>query len=198
VIKVGLTGGIGSGKTTVAKVFQVLSVPIYDSDFQAKKLLNTNEKLKSSIIDEFGLQSYNSQGDLNRAHLASVVFESKEALDKLNSIVHPAVYEDQKRWFASLSHPYGIVESALLYEIGAQSRFDIMIVVDADEELRIQRVMSRDKSSKEDVSARIKNQWPQSQKVALADFVVINDNKKSIIQQVIDIDGRIKAQINRK
>ncbi|MDD2563005.1 MAG: dephospho-CoA kinase [Salinivirgaceae bacterium] len=188
-IKVGLTGGIGSGKSTVAKIFNVLQVPIYCSDVRAKVLMNSDNTVKSKIIAEFGTLAYNDN-QLNRSYLANVVFSDKEKLQRLNGIVHPAVRADYQRWLDMYSEPYSINESAILIESGLIDQMDYVICVVASDEVRIRRVVDRDKVSEEDVKARMKNQLTDKERLKFAHFVISNTNEL-LIAQVQNIDKKL-------
>ena len=185
---VGLTGGIGAGKSIVGQLFRILGVPVYDSDSEAKRIMLEDAFVRKELIELFGARAYLKSGHLNRRHLSKKVFTDPLLLKKMNAIVHPAVRSDFINWSSQwLDKPYIIQESALLYEIGAQSFFDAIIVVDAPEELRIKRVMMRDLVSREDVMNRIDNQMPAREKAEKADYLVPNDGKRSIIKAVLDI-----------
>jgi dephospho-CoA kinase len=187
-LKVGITGGIGSGKTTVCKVFETLGIPIYYADDRAKILMNTDEFLVTEITKIFGEQAYLSIGELNRPHIASIAFSDKNVLQKLNALVHPVVHRDSEKWFLEQQNvPYVLKEAALHFETGGYKMLDKMITVFAPKEVRIERVMKRDKRTVEEVEARINNQMPDSEKVKLADFVIYNDGSQSLIQQIYTI-----------
>src|SRR5688500_1207822 len=195
-ILIGFTGGIGSGKSTVAGMFKALGVPVYESDFRAKFLMENNEEIRSAIKELLGDDAYLSDESLNRSWIATQVFGDENKLEQLNSIVHPAVFEDLKVWSTApeqQASPYLIQESALLFEENLTSRFKAIVLVIADEETRIARVMARDNIEKEKVLSRIKNQWQDSQKLPFADFVIFNDNDRSLINQVMDIDKMIRS-----
>jgi dephospho-CoA kinase len=193
VLKVGITGGIGSGKTTVCKVFETLGIPIYYADDRAKFLMNTDEFLVTEITKLFGEQAYLSKGELNRPHLASIAFSNKKVLQKLNGLVHPVVHQDSEKWFSQQRNvPYVLKEAALHFETGGYKMLDKMITVFAPKEMRIERVMKRDNRTVEEVEARINNQMPDSEKVKLADFVIYNDGSQSLIQQVYRIHKVLK------
>jgi dephospho-CoA kinase len=183
-LKIGLTGGIGSGKTTVARVFELLDIPVYYADDAAKKLMQTNESLKKKIIALFGEQSYRD-GELNRKHLASIVFNDKTKLDQLNALTHPATIEDAEEWIKKQNSPYIIKEAALLFESGAAENLDYTIGVYAPESLRIQRVMQRDHIAAEEVMKRISRQMDEDMKMKLCDFIITNDENKMLIPQVL-------------
>jgi dephospho-CoA kinase len=186
-IKIGITGGIGSGKTTVCKIFEALGIPIYYADDSAKKLMTSNKVVKSKITSLFGSEAYFRNGRLNRKFISSKVFSDKTLLNMLNAIVHPAVKEDNERWFLQQKSPMALKEATLLIESGSYKDLDKVIVVTCPIETRIERVMSRDKSTKEAVLKRIENQMPEEEKIKYADFVIINDGKKLLIPQVLKI-----------
>ena len=184
-LTVGLTGGIGSGKSTVAKIFKSLDAPVYFADDRAKELMNSNKYLVESIKTEFGNSVYNSSGELQRDKLAKVVFRDETKLAKLNALVHPEVLKDAQRWMAvHNAHAYILKEAALLFEAGTAKDLDFMITVTAPDELRIQRVISRDSCTKQQVIDRMTKQIDQEEKARLSDFIIINDGKKSLINQV--------------
>src|SRR5690606_32165956 len=168
-----LTGGIGSGKTTVANLFGKLGVPVYVSDSEAKILLETSNQIKKEVINEFGKKSYiNNKPD--RKYLASIVFNNKEKLQKLNAIIHPRVAQHFKDWYKKQDSLYVIKESAILFENGIYGDCGKIIVVTAPKEERIKRVMNRDKVSREEVLLRMKNQWTDKEKEKFSDFTIKN------------------------
>lgn len=171
---VGLTGGIGSGKSTVAGYFEKLGIPVYIADDRAKALMVTNAELKAGIIDLLGETAYMPDGRLNRAYIAGQVFNKASLLDSLNALVHPAVGKDFKRWTNQQQSPYVIKEAAILFENGNYKSADKNILVTAPEEVRIQRVMDRDGVPRARVLARMKHQWPDNEKIPLADYVIEN------------------------
>ena len=192
---IGLTGGIGSGKSTVAGLFRTLGIPVYESDERAKQLMNENASVRNQIIQLFGADAYAAETGLNRPLLASKVFIDPSLLKQLNAIVHPAVHEDLKTWAkedAQMSAPYLLQESAILFEEDLTKRLDSTILVVAPEEIRIDRVMKRDNHSREQILDRIKMQWPDERKIPLADFVIYNDGERALILQVRDIDVMIR------
>lgn len=186
---VGITGGIGSGKSTVCRVFQSLGVPVYDADSRAKYLMTTDGILISQISKEFGDLSYDKFGQLNRTHLAADVFGNPEKLEKLNTLVHPRVAVDFQQWAEQHRHaPYLLKEAALLFETGSYKSLDMVIVVSSPEELRVKRVLARDKHrSADQVKDIMSRQWSEEKKVALADRVIYNDEHQLIIPQVIGL-----------
>nr|WP_321410134.1 dephospho-CoA kinase [uncultured Carboxylicivirga sp.] len=186
-LKIGLTGGIGSGKSTVAKFFEVLGIPVYYADVRAKVLMNTNFEVISKVKDLLGDDAYFMK-ELNRSFVAQKVFNDKSLLQQLNAIVHPAVKNDFEYWIQSHSSCKMIVqEAAVLFENGGYSNFDHMVLVTAPEEIRIKRVMSRDNSTVDQVRERLNNQWSDEKKVKLTDSIIINDDRKSIIEQVTNL-----------
>lgn len=192
-LRVGITGGIGSGKTTVCKIFETLGIPIYYADDRAKYLMEHDPTLIQAIKNTFGSGAYNGE-TLNRPYLAEKVFHNKTELAKLNALVHPAVAFDAEQW-ANVQHgvPYTLKEAALLFEAGSYKQLDKLIVVTAPEEVRTERVMLRDNVTAEAVKARMANQWPESDKVALADFIINNDGQHSLIDQVLNVHKALIA-----
>ncbi|WP_316932405.1 dephospho-CoA kinase [Cellulophaga baltica] len=170
---VGLTGGIGSGKTTVAKMFHALGVPVYNSDIEAKKLMVTSEVLKVKIKELLGTESYIDH-KLNRTYIADKIFTDPDLLAQLNAIVHPAVKEHFMTWVGEQNSDYIIQETAIIFENNSQDKFDKIILVTAPEKIRIERVTSRDAISEDKVKERIDNQWPDQKKAALSDYVINN------------------------
>ena len=170
---VGLTGGIGSGKTTVANMFRELGVPVYNSDVEAKNLMNFSAKIKKEIEGLLGEQSYHN-GELNRDYVAKKVFGDKELLKALNGIVHPAVREHFLNWSKGQKTQYVVQEAAIIFENGNREFYDKIILVTAPMPTRISRVMHRDGSTEAQVEQRIKNQLPDSEKEKYSDFVIAN------------------------
>ena len=187
-LRVGLTGGIGSGKSTVAKIFEVLGIPVYYADDASKKLMNDNEELKEKIKIHFGKKAY-TNGLLNRAYLSSIVFNNEEKLALLNSIVHPATIKDAEEWMLKQTAAYTIKEAALIFESGSQENLDKVIGVYAPASVRIHRVMQRDKVSQEEVISRMKKQVDEEIKMRLCDYVVTNDEQELLIPQVLKLHG---------
>ncbi len=187
--RIGLTGGIGSGKSTVAKLFATLGVPVYTSDDRAKALMHTDLDLKQAIIERFGQEVY-PKGELDRKSLADRVFSNPAELAELNALVHPAVGRDFRAWLENMAidgHPYIIKEAAILFEAGADKEMDEVIVVTAPESLRIDRVMKRDGVDEASVRARISKQWSDEDKLERADHVITNDGEHSLIEQVLEL-----------
>ncbi|MBE0654078.1 MAG: dephospho-CoA kinase [Bacteroidales bacterium] len=188
-IKVGLTGGIGSGKSTVAKVFKALNVPVYHADEEAKRLMEEQDELKEAIIRLFGPDVYLGN-KLNRPYLASLVFGNFDNLENLNSLVHPAVRMDFNYWAARQKNRYVIEEAAILFESGHFREFDYTIVVNAGENLRLRRVMERDSVSEDEVYQRISHQMPQKFKMILGDFLISNNEEDLILPQVLELHNK--------
>ena len=191
-LKIGITGGIGSGKSTVAKIFAVLGVPVYYADDASKRIMNTDPDVIQSIIKHFGAQAY-INGVLDRSFLAAQVFNDKAKLELLNSLVHPATIRDADAWLTAQSAPYVIKEAALLFESGSYSALDYVIGVSAPYALRILRAMKRDNISKEQVVARMNRQIDDNIKMKLCDFIVYNDEEQLLIPQVLELDRRFKG-----
>ncbi|AXT50112.1 dephospho-CoA kinase [Aquimarina sp. BL5] len=187
---IGLTGGIGSGKSTVAKMFAELGVPIYIADDEAKKLMNEDVGVKNHIIDLLGVNSYTEQ-ELNRSFIADKVFNNKELLEKLNAIVHPAVATHFTKWKSKQKSEYVIKEAAILFENDSYRQCDYTILVTAPKEIRIERVLKRDNTTRLQVLARMKNQWEDSKKTPLADFVIINTNLEETWLQIKKIHNKL-------
>ena len=180
---VGLTGGIGSGKTTIAKMFEELGVPLYFADDEAKKLMNSNDQIQKKLIDLFGKETYKN-GELNREFIAGIVFNDKDKLNKINSIVHPEVEKHFKNWAEDQNSKYVIQENAIIFESGAQDRFNYIITVTAPVDVKIDRVRKRDHISKEKVLERMNNQLDDDYKIKNSFFVINNlileDSKKEV------------------
>jgi len=190
-LKVGLTGNIGSGKTLVASIFQKLGIPVFNADIEARQLYETKE-VKMMIREAFGDTFFNPQGDLLRKKLAEIVFDDTSELQKLNDIIHPLVRIKYQEWNSNnVNQPYSIYEAAILFEGGYYKAMDKVICVTAPEELRIKRVMARDAVPESEVRQRMINQWPEVEKVKLADFVIINDGQSMLIPQVLEVHERL-------
>lgn len=186
---IGLTGGIGSGKTLCAKIFEELGVPVYYSDERAKRIMIENEKVIQAISQLLGQDAYQTNGLLNREYIASKIFSDEALLSQMNGIVHPAVRDDFMAWGAQQlkSNSYIMQESALMYETGSYRLFDKIILVDAPVEIRISRVMKRDSTTRENVLSRMSKQLPSKDKRQKADFIIENDGQQPIIPQVINL-----------
>lgn len=193
---VGLTGGIGSGKTTVAKMFQELGVPLYIADDRAKVLMNTSEAIQRKLTALFGEEAY-MDGQLNRPFLASQIFENADLLKKMNAIVHPEVGADFKLWMKKQHLAYVLKEAAIIFENKMASEYDFIITVVADLDLRIARVVNRDNSNKEKVMAIVKNQLTDKEKADQSDFVIINHDLEETKAQVLKIHQQLSELIDK-
>jgi len=191
-LRIGLTGGLGSGKSTIAKIFEVLGIPVYYADTEAKRIMNEDAPLKAEIIRHFGAEAY-IENQLNRAYLSSLVFNNREKLSLLNSLVHPATIRDSKEWINRQTTPYAVKEAALIFESGTQEYLDFVIGVSAPPDLRIQRAMQRDQISREDVLNRMSKQIEEVIKMHLCDFIIYNDEIKPVIPQVLELHKKLIA-----
>ena len=185
-IKVGLTGGIGSGKTTVANIFKQLGVPIYFSDDRAKYLMLHNQFLRESLISLFG-DKVVVNGLLNRSYIASKVFSNPKELIKLNTLVHPFVQKDFDDWSAFQSSVYVIKEAAILFETGANKLLDKVVLVESPKDLKVSRVMLRDGMKNEEVLMRMSKQWSDDQKRTYADYIIYNDEENPLINEILKL-----------
>ena len=195
-LKIGVTGGIGSGKTTVAHIFEVLGIPVYYADDAAKRLMNEDENLKKKIIENFGEESY-VDGKLNRSHLASIVFSNPEKTAIINSIVHPITIADAKLWMQKQTTPYAIKEAALIFVSKAEKELDLVIGVYSPLPLRIQRIMQRDNIDESAVMDRMQKQMNEEEKMKLCDFLIENNEKDLLITQVIAIHEQLLENLFR-
>ena len=189
-LKIGLTGGIGSGKSTVAKVFEVLGIPVYYADETAKRLMNEDQGLKQQLQELFGTAIY-TNGMLNRKHLAGIVFNDPKKLEQLNALVHPLSIADANKWLLQQTTPYAIKEAALIFESGSQQMLDYVIGVYAPAPLRIQRVMNRDNISRGQILSRMNKQIDEEIKMRLCHFVITNDEQQLLIPQVLAIHEKL-------
>ena len=190
VLRVGLTGGIGSGKSTVAQIFEVLGIPVYYADISAKKLMNENAGLRSSITNIFGEQAY-TNNILDRKYISSIVFSDPAKLQQLNALVHPATKKDGEAWMEQQTSPYAIHEAALIFEAKVSDRLDLVIGVSSPIELRIKRAMERDKVSREEVLKRMEQQLDEEVKMSKCNFVLINDEQQLLIPQVLELHKKL-------
>ncbi len=190
---IGITGGIGSGKSTVCGIFAELGIPIYYADERAKAVMNEDAELKAVIISAFGPEAY-SDGRLDRAFLAAQVFSSAERLAQLNALVHPAVAKDFMKWVAdNAHHPYVIKEAAILFESGAYRAVQETVLVTAPEAVRVARVVLRDGVTEAEVRQRMAHQWPEERKVAMADHIIVNDGSILLIPQILGLHQKFIA-----
>ena len=185
-LKIGLTGNMGSGKTTVSKIFEILGIPVFYADDEAKNVMVTDNQLVDDIRSAFGEPAYFSDGTLNRKHISAIVFNNKAELAKLNSIVHPAVFRAFDTWLKNHSHSaYVVKEAALLFESDSYKLCDYTIMVQAPGEQRVKRVMERDGLTREEVERRNSNQFSEEKKTELADHTIKNDETQLVIPQVL-------------
>jgi dephospho-CoA kinase len=193
-IMIGLTGGIGSGKSVVAKVFATLGIPVFNADDEAKRIMQTSTEIKTKLIEQFGMDIYNAHG-LDKEKLANIVFNDPFQLQLLNAIVHPVTIQAAKDWAAKQTSPYVIKEAALIFESGAADGLLKVIGVTAPLSIRIHRVMQRDGITKDQVDARMRNQISDTIKMRLCDYVIENNNQQMVIPQVLEIDKAIRAAL---
>lgn len=191
-IKVGLTGGIGSGKSLVSRIFSAFNIPVYNSDLETKNLYQSNIILKQELIRNFGKEVYLKDGNINRKYLGNIVFRDKNKLNELNKLVHPWVRLHFEEWIENYSQfEYILKESAILFESGAYKQVDKVILVTAPEEIRIKRVIERDSIEKSVVLERMRNQLSQEELIPKADFHIINDGKMAILPQISVIHQKL-------
>jgi dephospho-CoA kinase len=188
-LRIGLTGGIGSGKSTVAGIFKVLGIPVFDADTEAKQIMETDPDLRNAIIEKFGPTTYND-GRLDRKYLSSIVFNDPFQLELLNSLVHPFAIAAAEVWATGQTTPYVVKEAALFFEAGSASGLDYMIGVYAPQHIRMQRVIIRDQVKREEVLARMQRQIQEEIKMRLCDFVILNDDQQLLIPQVVKLHER--------
>ena len=196
-LKIGVTGNIGGGKTTVSRVFEVLGIPVFYADDAAKKVMVEDPVLIEALKTAFGAGSYFGDGALNRKHIASIVFNNEAELAKLNSIVHPAVFRAFDAWVAQIKDaPYVMKEAALLFESTSYKMCDLSIMVTAPLELRIKRVMQRDHLTREEIESRESKQFSEEKKSTLADFIIVNDDVQLVIPQVLELHLKICSLVH--
>ena len=194
---IGLTGGLGSGKSTVAHIFEVLGIPVYYADTASKRLMNEDDEVKSSIQNAFGQAAY-TKGKLNTKYVSDIVFKDKKKLAILNSIVHPATLIDAAEWMNNQKSIYAIKEAALIFESGSNKSLDYVIGVKAPLEMRLQRAMFRDTITIEEAKARISQQMNEEDKLELCDYIIVNDEQQMLIPQVLALHERFLQILNTK
>lgn len=197
-IKVGLTGGMGSGKSIVGKIFNVIGIPVLDADYVAKSIMTEDETLKKKIISIFGNSAYLDSGALNRKYIADIVFKQEHKLDQLNAIVHPATISFADNWMQQQQAPYAIKEAALIFESGSAGHLDYIIGVFAPKHIRINRIIKRDNTSKEQILARMDRQVDDAIKIKLCDFVINNDEQQLVTTQVLQIHYSLLNAVKEK
>lgn len=190
---VGLTGGIGSGKTTVARIFEQLGVPVFYSDREARELTDNDPHIRQTLSTWYGKEIYTDQG-LDRKLLASIIFQDEKERNRVNELIHPAVRRKFVQWASESKAPYVINEAAILFETGAYHTFDKNVLVTAPEPVRVQRVVDRDDANEKEVRSRISGQWPDEKKIPLADYIIDNGGEKMLIPQVLTIHEDIIRQ----
>jgi len=193
-LTIGITGGIGSGKSTVCRVFRVLGAPVFQADLVARRLQDEDPEIRDRLIELFGPEIYAENGLLNRKKLAEIIFKDQLLLDQVNNLVHPAVHREFKKWKEQMfKFPYLLYEAAILFETGNFRSFDYTILVVADQKERIERVMKRDNLSAEAILQRMNNQMKDADKIILADFIIENNDNQLIISQVLKLDQFLKS-----
>lgn len=189
-LRIGLTGGIGSGKTTVSKIFQTLGIPVYDADTEAKRLMNTDPAIRTAIINAFGKESYEGT-DINRSFLISHVLYDEQKLAALNAIVHPATIADAERWMTEQESDYALKEAAIIFETGSEKNLDYVIGVTSPESLRMERIMKRDGRSEDEIRQMMALQMDEKEKISKCDFVIYNDEQQMLIPQVVALHEKL-------
>ena len=194
-LTIGITGGIGSGKSTVCKVFRVLGIPVFQSDYVAGRLQNEDPRIIQGLIELFGPEIYSEDGLLNRKKLAGIIFNDHLLLEKTNNLIHPAVHQAFKNWKEQFANfPYVLYEAAILFETGSFHNFDYTILVIADEKERMERVMKRDHTTAEAILLRMGHQMTDQKKKMMADFIIENNDNQLIIPQILIIDQILKSK----
>ena len=178
---IGLTGGIGSGKTTVSKILVKNGIPVYDSDSNAKLIMNSSNQIKKLIINHFGKLSY-TNNKLNNKYISKIIFNNPVEMNKINSLIHPFIHDNFNKWKNNFSSKYVIFESAIIFETGSYEKFDFNIIVLSDLKKRIKRVKERDFLSEDDVLSRIKSQWIDEKKIRFADYVIKNNKSFKFLE----------------
>ena len=191
---IGLTGGIGSGKTTVSNMFKDLGIPVYIADVEAKKLMNTSKDVKQKIISLFSPKAYENN-ELNRSYIATKIFNDASYLKKMNAIIHPKVAIHFKKWMQKQTSLYVIKEAAIIFEHNMQTQYDAIITVIAEEETRIDRILKRDKTTKDKVLAIMKHQLNDVEKAKMSDFVIVNDKLEQTKEQVLNVHNSILKNV---
>jgi dephospho-CoA kinase len=192
-LTIGITGGIGSGKSTVCQIFKIIGIPVFEADLVAKNLINSNAEIKNGLAALFGREIYGSDNRINRKMLANLIFNDDLLLNEVNRLVHPVVRNEFLKWMILQDSAYIIHEAAILFETGFYKMMDYTILISAPEEMRIDRVSKRENITPEMVRNRIAKQWPDEEKRQLANLEFINDNKTLIIPQILEIDKKLKT-----
>ncbi len=196
-LKIGITGGIGSGKTIICEIFKHLNIPIYNADIEAKKILINNNIVRKKLINNFGENIYLSSSEINNKLLATIVFNDKTALNTINSIVHPEVWQNFLRFTQNkTNYNYVILEAAILIESGFYKKMDYVVTVTAPENIRIQRVITRDNAAKTNIIQRINNQISEQERIKFSDFTIINDDKQLVLPQVLNLHNKFILKLS--
>ncbi len=196
-LRIGLTGGIGSGKSTVARIFEVIGIPVYYADIAGRQLMNHDPEVRAAIIKTFGKDSYTGT-EINRSFLVSEVLYNDVRLEKLNSIIHPAVFKDTDSWMHLQSSPYAIKEAAIIFETGGERFLDYVIGIASPESMRIDRLKKRDGKTDEEIRFWMNKQMDADKKMSLCDFVIVNDENQLLIPQVLEVHRRISEIAAKK
>ena len=189
--RIGLTGNIGSGKTIIASCFEVLNIPVFNADNEAKLLMNKDVNLKQSLIAEFGKEVF-LNNELNRKYLSKLAFNDDLVLKRLNALVHPVVQEAFEKWSIQQSGAYIIKEAAILFESNTYQSLDAIICISCPEEIRLIRILNRDDLSEKEVRQRMSNQWAEEKKISLSDYVIKNDNTCLVMPQILGVHSALK------
>lgn len=189
--RIGLTGNIGSGKTTLASCFEILGIAVFNADKQAKLLMNKDVNLKQSLIAEFGKEVY-LDNELNRKYLSKLAFNDDLVLKRLNALVHPVVQDAFEKWSIQQSGAYVIKEAAILFESNTYQSLDAIICISCPEEIRLKRILKRDGLSEKDVRQRMSHQWAEEKKISLSDYVITNDNSSFVVPQILSVHSALK------
>lgn len=197
-LKIGITGGMGSGKTTVCHFFELQGIPVFYADVKAKEIMQHDEQLISELRIAFGNDVYSLDGILQRRKLAEIVFSDRQKLNLLNSYVHPAVFRAFDRWLEQQTAPYVVKEAALLFESGSYKSFDYNILVTSPQTLKISRIMQRDSLSEQEIIARMDKQLPDEEKEKLADFIIRNDEQELIMPQLLALHQRFLKERDKR
>jgi dephospho-CoA kinase len=192
-LTIGITGGIGSGKSTVCQIFKILGIPVFEADLVAKTLINSNTEIKKGLVALFGREIYGSDNRINRKMLADLIFNDDNLLEQVNRLVHPVVRNEFINWLKTQDSEYIIHEAAILFESGFYKMMNYTILVSAPEEMRIDRVTKRENITPEMVRGRMAKQWSDEEKRKLTTLELVNDNKKLIIPQILEIDKNLKT-----
>lgn len=192
-LSIGITGGIGSGKSTVCNIFKLLGVPVFEADLTGKILINSNAEIRKGMIQLFGKNIYNSDNKIDRKTLANLIFNDDLLMEKVNQLVHPVVRNEFINWQKKQNSVYAIHEAAILFESGFYKMMDYTILVSAPEEMKIERVTGRDNILPEMVRSRMLKQWTDEEKRKLASIELVNDNKNLLIPQILELDNKIKT-----